>query len=80
MGQARDGNKRVMITLPVSLVERLESDTERRGLGLTKSARIQLALENELANRDAAGSVEQSSSCENNNEETEDNTEIGKDK
>ena len=48
MGKAKDGNKRLMITLPKKLVSRLENDTRERGLGLTKSARIQLALENDL--------------------------------
>ncbi|WP_270337567.1 hypothetical protein [Streptococcus infantarius] len=42
-----------MVTLPEKLVERLERDTEERGLNLTKSARIQLALEHELSNSNA---------------------------
>lgn len=41
--------KRIMVTLPEELVERLERDTLRRGLNLTKSNRIQLMLEKELA-------------------------------
>lgn len=48
MGTAKSGNKRLMITLPKKLVQKLEDDTSRRGLNLTKSARIQLALEKEL--------------------------------
>lgn len=41
--------KRIMVTLPEELVDRLENDTKRRGLNLTKSSRIQLMLERELA-------------------------------
>lgn len=41
--------KRIMVTLPEELVQRLEDDTARRGLNLTKSNRIQLMLEKELA-------------------------------
>ena len=41
--------KRIMVTLPEELVDRLEKDTMRRGLNLTKSNRIQLMLERELA-------------------------------
>lgn len=48
MGKAKPGNKRLMITLPEKLVNKLEQDTTERGLDLTKSARIQLALEKEL--------------------------------
>lgn len=48
MGEAKSGNKRLMITLPKKLVRKLEDDTSKRGLNLTKSARIQLALEKEL--------------------------------
>lgn len=48
MGKTKSGNKRVMVTLPVSLLTRLERDTKERGLNLTKSARIQLAIEHEL--------------------------------
>lgn len=40
--------KRIMVTLPEELVDRLEIDTKRRGLNLTKSNRIQLMLEREL--------------------------------
>lgn len=50
MGEAKSGNKRLMITLPKKLVRKLEDDTRKRGLNLTKSARIQLALEKELNN------------------------------
>ena len=49
MSNVKEGNVRIMVTLPEKLVERLERDTEERGLDLTKSARIQLALENELS-------------------------------
>lgn len=48
MGEAKSGNKRLMITLPKKLVQKLEDDTSKRGLNLTKSTRIQLALEKEL--------------------------------
>lgn len=48
MSNVKEGNVRIMVTLPEKLVERLERDTEERGLDLTKSARIQLALEYEL--------------------------------
>lgn len=48
MSNVKEGNVRIMVTLPEKLVERLERDTEERGLDLTKSARIQLALEHEL--------------------------------
>lgn len=41
--------KRIMVTLPEELVDRLEKDTMRRGLNLTKSNRIQLMLEKELS-------------------------------
>lgn len=41
--------KRIMVTLPEELVDRLERDTTRRGLNLTKSNRIQLMLEKELS-------------------------------
>ena len=60
MSNVKSGNKRLMITLPESLVGRLERDTSDRGLNLTKSARIQLALESEL-NRSihSAGMVSQ---------------------
>ena len=51
MGEAKSGNKRLMITLPKKLVRKLEDDTRKRGLNLTKSARIQLALEKELNER-----------------------------
>lgn len=50
MSNVKEGNVRIMVTLPEKLVERLERDTEERGLNLTKSARIQLALEHELSN------------------------------
>lgn len=49
MGNVKEGNVRIMVTLPKKLVGRLERDTKERGLDLTKSARIQLALENELS-------------------------------
>lgn len=48
MGKVKDGNKRIMITLPESLIDKLEKDTAKRGLDLSKSTRIQLALEKEL--------------------------------
>ena len=51
MGEAKSGNKRLMITLPKKLVRKLEDDTRKRGLNLTKSAQIQLALEKELNDR-----------------------------
>ena len=51
MGEAKSGNKRLMITLPKKLVRKLEDDTRKRGWNLTKSARIQLALEKELNER-----------------------------
>ena len=50
MNDVKDGNRRIMVTLPEELIKRLEDDTTRRGLNLTKSNRIQLALEKELAN------------------------------
>ncbi len=49
MSNVKEGNVRIMVTLPEKLVGRLERDTKERGLDLTKSARIQLALENELS-------------------------------
>lgn len=55
MGKARQGNRRLMITLPNALIDRLEQDTQARGLALTKSARIQLALENELSQKKNKG-------------------------
>lgn len=51
MSKVRAGKKRLMITLPIPLIQRLEQDTLRRGLGLTKSVRIQLAIERELDER-----------------------------
>lgn len=48
MATIKGGNKRLMITLPVSLIDKLEQDTKERGLDITKSARIQLALEKDL--------------------------------
>ncbi len=53
MSNVKEGNVRIMVTLPKKLVERLERDTKERGLDLTKSARIQLALEHELSNSNA---------------------------
>lgn len=49
MDDVKEGNRRIMVTLPEELIKRLEDDTTRRGLNLTKSNRIQLALETELA-------------------------------
>lgn len=48
MGTIKKGNKRLLITLPEKLIEQLEADTRVRGLNLSKSARIQLAIEDEL--------------------------------
>lgn len=48
----KDGNRRIAITLPEKLIKRLEEDTKKRGLDMTKSVRIQLALEEELNRKD----------------------------
>lgn len=60
MGKVKEGNKRLMITLPESLIDRLEDDTVRRGLDLSKSTRIQLALEKELLESELHATTDES--------------------
>lgn len=52
MGNVKSGNKRLMVTLPLPLIKRMEKNIKDRGLNLTKSALIQLALEKELESKD----------------------------